>query len=111
MKAALTAADLVVARAGSNIFEIAAFGKPSVLIPLSGAANDHQRINAYEFSKAGAAIVIEEANLVPGILLQQIRDTLKKPELLKKMSIAAAGLFKPQAAEIIAEEMFRLAGV
>lgn len=110
MNAALSAADLVVARAGSSIFEIAAFGKPSVLIPLSGSANDHQKTNAYEFSKSGASIVIEEANLVPGILLQQIRDTLKNPELLKKMGLAAAKLFKPQAAEIIVEEILRLAG-
>ena len=109
IKAAFAAADLIVARAGSNILEIAAFSKPSILIPLGGAASDHQRINAYEFSEAGAALVIEEANLLPGIFLQQIRETLKNPELLKKMGLAAGKLFKPQAAEVLAEEILRLA--
>ncbi len=109
MKAALSAADLIIARAGSNtIFEIAAFSKPSILIPLAESANDHQRINAYEFAKTGAAIVIEEANLLPGIFLTEIRKTLKNPELLATMGLASQRFFKPQAAEIIAEEILRM---
>ncbi|MBI4085926.1 MAG: UDP-N-acetylglucosamine--N-acetylmuramyl-(pentapeptide) pyrophosphoryl-undecaprenol N-acetylglucosamine transferase [Candidatus Liptonbacteria bacterium] len=112
MKTALSAADLVIARAGSNaIFEIAAFSKPSILIPLAESANDHQRANAYEFAKGGAAIVIEETNLLPGIFLGQIRETLKNPELLAKMSLASERFFKPRAAEVIAEEILRVAGL
>jgi len=69
VRLALSAANLIVARAGSNIFEIAAFSKPAILIPLAESANGHQSINAREFAKTGAAIVIEETNLLPGIFL------------------------------------------
>lgn len=110
MKAALAAADLVIARAGSGtIFEIAAFSKPSILIPLSESANGHQIENAYVFAKTGAAIVIEEANLLPGIFFTQIRETLKNTELLKNMALASGKFFKPQAAETIAEEILKIA--
>ena len=73
MKTALTAADLVVARSGSSVCEFASFGLPAILIPLADSANDHQRVDAYEFAKNGAAIVIEEANLVPGIFFAQLK--------------------------------------
>ncbi len=109
LKLALSAADLVVARAGSNIFEIAAFSKPAILVPLSESANDHQRLNAYEFAKTGAAKVIEETNLLPGIFLSEIRDTLKNKELLGRMSLASGNFFKPQAAEVLAEEILKFA--
>ncbi|RJQ29992.1 UDP-N-acetylglucosamine--N-acetylmuramyl-(pentapeptide) pyrophosphoryl-undecaprenol N-acetylglucosamine transferase [Candidatus Parcubacteria bacterium] len=110
LKNALVAADLVVSRAGSGtIFEIAAFGKPSILIPLLESANNHQRINAYEFAKTGAAIVIEEENLLPGIFINQLRNVLKNKNLSNKMSIAAGQFFRSGAAEILAREIFRIA--
>ncbi len=109
LKLALAAADLVVARAGSNIFEIAAFAKPSILIPLPESANDHQRANAYEFGKTGAAKVIEEENLLPGIFMNEIKNTLENKELLGRMSLASGNFFKPQAAEVLAEEILRFA--
>ena len=109
MKAAFAAADLVVSRAGSGtIFEIAAYAKPSILIPLLESANDHQRVNAYEYAKTGAAIVIEESNLLPGIFLNQVRDVLKNKTLANKMSLAAGKFFKPGAAEIIAQEILAI---
>jgi len=109
-KRALSAADLIVARAGaSTIFETAAFGKPAILIPLSDSANDHQRTNAYEFAKTGAAIVIEEANLMPGIFLNQLRTILNDKPLMEKMSGASRNFYKPNAADVIAEEVVRLA--
>ncbi len=110
LKMALAAADLVVARAGSGtITEIAAFGKPAILIPLEGAANDHQRINAYEFAKMGAAVVIEEENLLPAIFLRQVKSILADAALRQKMSSASTKFFKPGAAEVIAQEVLRLA--
>jgi len=109
LKLALAAADLVVARAGSNIFEIAAYSKPSILIPLPESANDHQRMNAYEFGKTGAAKVIEEANLLPGIFMNEIKNTLENKELLGRMSLASGNFFKPQAAEVLAEEILKFA--
>jgi len=109
LKLALAAADLVIARAGSNnISEIAAFGRPAILIPLEESANGHQRVNAYEFSKAGAAAVIEESNLFPGIFLAQVKTILEHPDVAQKMSDASQKFFKPGAAEAIAWEILRL---
>ena len=106
---ALAAADIVIARAGSGtIFEIAAFGIPAILIPLDGSANGHQRTNAYEFAKGGAAIVIEEQNLLPGIFLEQVRAVLGNPELRSKMSAASGQFFMPEAATKIAQELLTL---
>jgi len=109
MGLALTAADLVITRAGSNvIFEIAAFGVPAILVPLAESANGHQRINAYEFAKTGAAVVIEEGNLLPGIFFGQLKAILGDADLRAKMSAAAKGFFKPGAAEKIAQTLLQL---
>lgn len=109
LKTAYAAADLVVSRAGSGaIFEIAAFGKPAILIPLPESANNHQRVNAYEFARTGAAVVIEEGNLLPGIFLRQMEDLFEKPGLLEKMKEASRKFFKPGAAEVIAREIYKL---
>ena len=107
MKAALIAADLVMARAGSNIFEIAAFGKPAVLIPLAEAANDHQRANAYEFAKSGGAIIIEEENLLPEIVLAQLQHLLKNPDRMNQMAVGSGKFFKQGGAEAVAREVWR----
>lgn len=103
MRDALDAADLVVSRAGSGaIFEIAAAGKPAILIPLSDAAGDHQRANAYAYSKTGAAAVIEESNLTPNLVLSQIHTILNNQETLAKMRAGAHSFSRPDAAERIA---------
>jgi len=110
LKAALTAADLMISRAGSGvIFEAAAFGKPMILIPLKGSANDHQRANAYEVSKTGAAVVIEEQNLLPAIFMKELENILKTPGKAEKMGQASRKFFKPDAAEEIAKEILKLA--
>ncbi len=110
LKNAFAAADLVVSRAGSgSVFEIAAFAKPAILIPLKEAANDHQRANAYEFARGGGAVVIEEQNLLPAIFTAQLKSVLQNQETMEKMSTASKKFFKPQAAEIIAQELLRLA--
>lgn len=111
MPIALTAADLVVGRAGSGtIFEIAAFGKPAILIPLPESANNHQKANAYEFAKGGAAVVIEEQNLLPGIFLNQLKDIFSHPHALQNMKDASSKFFKADAASLIAQHIFVLAG-
>ena len=110
LKNAFTAADLVISRAGSGtISEIAAFGVPAILIPLRESAGNHQRLNAYEYGKTGAAIVIEEENFLPGIFMNQVRAILKNPDVMEKMSQASIKFFKPDAARIIAEEILRIA--
>jgi UDP-N-acetylglucosamine--N-acetylmuramyl-(pentapeptide) pyrophosphoryl-undecaprenol N-acetylglucosamine transferase len=108
MITALTAADIVVARSGSSVFEFAAFGLPVILIPLAESANDHQRIDAYEFAKNGAAVVIEEANLVPSIFFNQLQNILTNNDLRAKMSAASSAFFIPGAAEKIAEELIQI---
>lgn len=103
---ALSAADLVVARAGSGtIFELAAFKKPVILIPLAEAAGDHQRINAYEFAKLGGGVVIEESNLFPGIFINQIKEILGNLMKIQKMQEASYKFYKPEAVSMIAEEI------
>ena len=106
-----SAADLIISRSGSSsIFEIAAFGKPSILIPLPEniAANDHQRKNAYEYAKTGAAIVIEENNLNKGNFLTQIEKLFNNPDILNSMSESAKDFAKINAAKTIAEEILKL---
>jgi len=108
IKEAFSAADLVISRAGSGaIFEIAAFGKPSILIPLEEAAGDHQRINAYEYSGTGAAIVLEEDNFKLNIFINQAQKILKDEDLQNKMVAAAKAFAKPDAAQKIAEEILK----
>ena len=106
---ALTAADLVVSRAGSSVFEIAASGKPAVLIPLASSAHNHQVENAYAYQTAGAGIVIEEENLLPGIFMTQVEKVLNNKELYGKMSAAATAFYTPEAAQQIAHDVLALA--
>ncbi len=110
LKDALTAADIIVSRAGSgSIFEFAALGKPSILVPLPDAANNHQVLNAYEYAKGGAAIVIEENNLKPNLMIGQLKNIAYSPEKLKSMSEAAKRFAKPEAAEKIVKAIIDLA--
>ena len=110
MRMAYGAADLVVSRAGSgSIFEVAASGLPSIIIPLTGSAQEHQRENAYAYAKSGAAVVIEERNLKPHILKSEIDRLVRDKEEMGKMVEAAKFFAKPDAAEKIAREIIRLA--
>ena len=108
MRSAYFLADLVISRAGSSIFEIAAVGKPAILIPLKHAAQDHQRENAYQYARRGGAVVIEEDNLTPSVLLHEIQTLLNDPERLKQMKQAAQSFARPDAAELIAREILTL---
>jgi UDP-N-acetylglucosamine--N-acetylmuramyl-(pentapeptide) pyrophosphoryl-undecaprenol N-acetylglucosamine transferase len=108
MATALTAADVVGARSGSSVCEFASFGLPAILIPLFTSANDHQRVDAYEFAATGAAIVIEEANLMPGIFFAQLTNILTDADLRAKMSAASSAFFILGAADKIADELMRI---
>ena len=110
MRMAYGAADLVISRAGSSsIFEIAASGLPSIMVPLDGSAQDHQRVNAYAYARGGAAVVIEQRNLAPHILKSEIERLLNNYKEREKMSEAAAKFAKPLAAETIAREIIKVA--
>jgi len=104
------AAALIISRAGAgSIFEIAACGKPSIIIPLPASASDHQKENAFEYARSGATVVFEQANLTPNLFLGEITRLINNPELLQKMSACAKSFAKPDAARKIAEELINLA--
>ncbi len=109
MRMAAGAADIVVSRAGSTIFEIAAWGKPSILIPITESHGDHQRKNAYAYARTKAASVMEESNVTPHILLSEIDRILTKPGVKEEMTGAARAFFNPEAARIIAKEILSIA--
>ncbi len=102
---ALAAADLVVARAGGSVFEIAAHGLPAVLIPYPHASADHQSANARWMADAGAAVVIADAELSGARLGGEVAALLADRDRLKAMSAAARGLARPDAARDVAHEL------
>lgn len=106
LKHAYKAADLIISRSGSgSIFEIAALGKPSILVPLPSAAADHQAKNAYAYANTGAAMVIEQDNLTPNFFLEKIHLLFLHREALEKMGEEALKFSKPFAAKEIAREI------
>jgi len=109
LRMAAGASDLIISRGGSTIFEIALWGVPSIIIPLSTAAEDHQRKNAFAYARSNAAIVIEEGNLTPHILIAEINRVLDDNEQIEKMKEGAKSFAHPNAAHIIAEELIRIA--
>jgi UDP-N-acetylglucosamine--N-acetylmuramyl-(pentapeptide) pyrophosphoryl-undecaprenol N-acetylglucosamine transferase len=106
---ALLASDLVVARSGGSIFEIAAAGRPAVLIPYPYATADHQSANARFMAEAGAAVVIPDAELTGPRLAQEVGGLLADRGRLAAMARASAALAKPDAAHEIAREILAAA--
>jgi len=106
----LAAADLVVARAGGSVMEIAAAGRPAILIPYPHATADHQSTNARWMDDGGAAVVIPDPELTPERLRSQVAELLADEDRLREMSIAARRLAKPDAAERIAREVLAALG-
>ncbi|MFT7557405.1 MAG: UDP-N-acetylglucosamine--N-acetylmuramyl-(pentapeptide) pyrophosphoryl-undecaprenol N-acetylglucosamine transferase [Planctomycetota bacterium] len=110
MRMAAGVASVIAARAGSStIFEIAAWGIPSVLIPITVSNLDHQRKNAYNYARTGAAFVIEEGNLSPHLLTTELLRIQHDEELSQQMSEAALQFAKPNAARTIAEMLLTIA--
>jgi len=109
MRMAAGAASIVVSRAGSTIFEIATWGLPSIVIPLSNSHGDHQKYNAYNYARAGACIVIEESNLTSHLLTSEIDRLISDKEKMAELSKNAKAFSKPDAAEHIAKEIIGLA--
>ena len=103
-------ADLIICRAGATtIAELTAAGKPSVLIPLPTAADDHQRKNADVLQQAGAAEVIEQRNLSGAALAERIGGLLDDPDRRQRMATAARALARPDAARVIVDRALELA--
>ena len=106
---ALIASDLVVGRAGGSIFEVAAHGRPMVLVPYPFATADHQTTNAAFMRRAGAAIVIPDAELTSSRLAQEVVGLLADPGRTAAMERAAAAVARPDAARDIAGEVLAVA--
>ena len=105
--AALAACDLVLARSGSSVWEIAAAGRPAIFVPYPFATGDHQALNAEHFVRAGGAIMVRELELadVPDL----VRSLLDDPERRHKMSDAMMRAARPDAAAEIADELVAMA--
>jgi UDP-N-acetylglucosamine--N-acetylmuramyl-(pentapeptide) pyrophosphoryl-undecaprenol N-acetylglucosamine transferase len=106
---ALAVADLVVARAGGSVFEIAASGTPAILVPYPHASADHQSTNARWMSDAGAAVVIADGELSARRLAEEVARLLADRERLARMASASKGLARPDAARDIADELLMAA--
>jgi UDP-N-acetylglucosamine--N-acetylmuramyl-(pentapeptide) pyrophosphoryl-undecaprenol N-acetylglucosamine transferase len=103
-------AHLVMARSGaSTVAELAAAGKPSLLIPFAAAADEHQKRNAEAMVEAGAAVMLEEPDLaVPGRLLESLTALLGDPAHLAAMGTSARTQAHPDAAQRIADRLAAL---
>ncbi len=109
LRAAAGAADLIISRAGSTIFEIASWAKPSIIIPIPEETSHDQRLNAYSYARTGAAEVIEEKNFSQGVLLSEIERIISDKNLREKMSTAAKNFARRDAARLIGQEIMSIA--
>ncbi len=109
MRMSAGAADLVITRAGSALFEVAAWGKPSIVVPLRESNGDHQIKNAYAYARTGAAMVMEEKNLTAHLLISEIDRIMEDKQIAEEMSQATAKFFDIRSADKIAEEVVKIA--
>src|SRR3989344_1223946 len=98
LKMAASAADIVVSRAGSALFEIAAWGKPESVIPVTESNGDHQRENAYNFARKTGATVIEEENLSPNLFESEVSRLFVDPARREMLGRKAKEFSTPDAA-------------
>ena len=108
----LAAAHIVIARSGAGtVSEIAAVGRPSILIPLKIAMDDHQTANAMSLAEIGAADIVAEDNLYPNLFGELLRASLENEENLKERAALAAGAGSVTAAQDLADIAERVSGV
>jgi UDP-N-acetylglucosamine--N-acetylmuramyl-(pentapeptide) pyrophosphoryl-undecaprenol N-acetylglucosamine transferase len=112
MPEALARASLVIGRSGASaVSEIAAIGRPSILIPFPYAAGDHQRHNALALESIGAAVCVPQERATAGRLADQVSLLFRDPSRLAAMAAAAASFGRPQAAQVVASDLLELAGL
>lgn len=103
-------AKLFVSRAGAgSIFEIATWGIPAILVPIPESVSHDQTKNAFAYARTGAAIVIEQNNLTPGVLVSEIDRILGNPDISRSMATAARAFARVDAARTIAEALLSIA--
>jgi UDP-N-acetylglucosamine--N-acetylmuramyl-(pentapeptide) pyrophosphoryl-undecaprenol N-acetylglucosamine transferase len=111
MPARFGEASLILCRSGSSVAELAAAGKPSLLVPFPQAADDHQRKNAEAFARVGAAAMLREAEMTTERLLAELTRMLRDEGGLREMSVRARTLARPEALRRIGEMVRELARV
>lgn len=110
LQRAAGAALLVISRAGATaVAEIALWNKPAILIPIPESVSHDQRANAYAYAATGAAIVLEEANLTPHLLVSETKRIVADPQLAASMAGHAKGFADPDAARVLAGEVLQIA--
>ena len=103
-------ARLVIGRAGAGtVNELAALGKPAVLIPLPGTGSDEQTANARRLEAAGGAVVLPQAECTPDRLAALVRDLLAGPDRLAQMAAAGRSLARPDAADALVRLILKVA--
>ena len=102
-------ASLAISRAGSSLFEFAQWGIPAILIPIPEEISHDQRKNAFAYARTGAAIMIEENNLTPHLLLAEINRLMEHPQFREEMTKAAREFAKPNAAYAVARTLVDIA--
>ncbi len=105
----LAACDLVLARSGGSVFELTARGRPAILVPYPFATGDHQRANADWMVEAGAARLIDDADLDADVVFEASRLILGDREGLERMAAASSDLAMPDAARRIADHVLEAA--
>lgn len=110
MPSAFALADLIVCRSGaSTVAELAAAGKPSILVPFPAAADQHQLRNAEAFARAGAAILVPDAAMTGERLFEEVAKLAADPQRLDSMGRQARSLAHPGAARRAAEILEQVA--
>ncbi len=105
---AMAAADLIVARSGGSVAEIAALGRPAILVPYPHATGDHQRKNAEWMVRWGAAVLVDDGELGGPLLQRLVGELLADDERRARMAAASARLGRPDATARVVEEIERM---
>jgi UDP-N-acetylglucosamine--N-acetylmuramyl-(pentapeptide) pyrophosphoryl-undecaprenol N-acetylglucosamine transferase len=107
---ALAACDLVLARAGASVFELAVAGRPAILVPYPYATGRHQHANAEWMRAAGAALTVEDSELDGALARRLVSELFADPERLERMARASRSLARPDAAQRVAREVLAAIG-
>jgi UDP-N-acetylglucosamine--N-acetylmuramyl-(pentapeptide) pyrophosphoryl-undecaprenol N-acetylglucosamine transferase len=108
----MATAHLIISRSGAGtVAELAAIGRPAVLVPLPHALDQDQQANATVLRRAGGAILLPQDVFTPERLAQEIAELARAPARLVEMAAAAHTAGRPDAAERLADLVLRVAGI
>lgn len=108
MRMSAGVSSLVISRGGSTIFEIALWAKPSILIPITNSNGDHQRKNSYNYARETGSMVIEEANLSPEIIINEVDRMMENKKLRDQIAMNSKKFAREDSAHLIAEEILKI---